>query len=150
MPGDFNLFDTFVEDLGDGVHSLKAAGHTLKFYLTNNTPSASADAVLTDLAGITAENGYSVTDIQNDASQTSGVLTVTGTGFTYTATAGGFGPFRYGVVYNDTPTSPADPLICWTDYGSAQTVNEGETLIISFNNQGSGNPGTLFTVAIAA
>ena len=39
-----------------------------------------------------------------------------------TASGGTIGPFRYVAFYNDTPTSPADPLICWCDYGSAITL----------------------------
>jgi hypothetical protein len=54
----FNKFQQFVEDLGDGVHQLKAAGHMLKVYASNATPDAAADAVKADLAEITAENGY--------------------------------------------------------------------------------------------
>ena len=37
---------------------------------------------------------------------------------TFTAAGGSIGPFRYVVLYNDTPTSPADPLIGWYDYGT--------------------------------
>ena len=76
----FNKFENFVEDLGKGVHQLHAAGHTLKVYLTNATPSVSLDAVKADLAEITAANGYPSggTDVQNDATETGGTLTVTG------------------------------------------------------------------------
>jgi hypothetical protein len=35
-------------------------------------------------------------------------------------------------MYNDTPTSPADPLIGWWDYGSSITVNNGESFTVDF------------------
>lgn len=130
----FNKFQQFAEDLGKGVHQLHAAGHTLKVYLTNATPSAADDAVKTDLAEITAENGYPSggTDIQNDYTETSGTGTLTGTDVVFTASGGSFGPFRYAVLYNDTPTSPVDPLIGWWDYGSSISCNIGETFTVDF------------------
>ena len=137
----FNKFENFVEDLGKGIHQLHAAGHTLKIYLSNATPSVSLDAVKADLAEISAGNGYVAggEDVQNDATETGGVLTVTGVDVVWTGTGGSFGPFRYAVLYNDTPTSPADPLIGWWDYGSAISVNDIETFTSDFG-------ASLFTV----
>jgi hypothetical protein len=128
----FNKFNQFAEDLGSGVHNFLAAGHTLKVYLSNATPSASGDAVKTDLAEITNQNGYTApVDIQNDMTETSGTATVTAVDVVITA-SGAVGPFQYAVIYNDTPTSPADPLIGWYDYGSAVTLANGETFTINF------------------
>lgn len=129
----YNKFQQFAEDLGKGVHQLHAAGHTLKVYLTNATPSASADAVKADLAEITNENGYTApVDIQNDYTETGGTGTLTGVDVTITASGGTVGPFRYVVLYNDDPTSPADPLVAWWDYGSAVTLQDGEDFVIDF------------------
>ena len=128
----YNKFQDFPEQLGKGVHQLHAAGHTLKAYLTNNTPSTSADAIKTDLAGITEQNGYAPADIQNGYTETGGTGTLTGVDHTWTASGGNFGPFRYVVIYNDTPADPVDPLIAWWDYGSAITVTTGETFKLDF------------------
>jgi len=117
-------FQQFAEDLGAKVHDLQAAGDTLKVYLTNNAPSVSADAVKADLVGITEENGYAPADIQNDYSQSAGTATLTGVDVVFTASGGSFGPFRYAVLYNDTPTSPADPLIAYCDYCSETTITD--------------------------
>lgn len=127
-------FQDFAEQLGKGVHQLHAAGHTLKCYLTNATPSVSADAVKADLAEITAGNGYTAggEDIQNDYTETSGTGTLTGVDITITASGGSVGPFRYVVLYNDTPASPADPLIAYWDYGSSITLSDGESFDIDF------------------
>ena len=125
------FFNQFSEDLATGVHQLQAAGHQLKVYLTNNTPSASADAIKADLLGATEQNGYAAADIQNDLSETGGTTTVTAVDYTWTAT-GAVGPFQYAVVYNETPTSPADPLICYYDYGSSISLANGETFTVNF------------------
>lgn len=125
-------FYDFAEQLGKGVHQLHAAGHTLKVYLTNNTPSQSGDAVKTDLAEITAQNGYPSggTDVQNDYTESNGTGTLSGTDVVFTASGGSFGPFRYAVLYNDTAAS--DNLIGYWDFGSSHTVNDGETFTVDF------------------
>lgn len=136
----FNKFNQFVEDLGDALHSLKAAGHTLKVYASNAAPSASLDLIKTDLAEITVENNYPSggSDVQNDASESGGTLTVTGVDVVWTASGGSFGPLQYIVLYNDTHAS--DALIGWWDYGSAVTVNDTETFTTDFG-------ASLFTLA---
>jgi hypothetical protein len=138
----FNKFDSHVQALAEGVHQYQAAGHTFKAYLSNATPSASADSLKADLAEISTFNGYTSGghDIQNDTSRSGGTLSVTAVDIVLTATSGGIGPFRYVVIYNDTPTSPADPLVGWYDYGSAITIADGETFTIDFGS-------SLFTLA---
>ena len=130
----FNKFQTFAGDVGKKVHDLQDGGDTLKVYLTNTAPDADLDAVKADLAEITAENGYPAggSDVQNDWSESGGVGTLTGVDVVFTASGGSFGPFRYVVLYNDTPTSPADPLIGWWDYGSEVTLNDGESFTVDF------------------
>jgi hypothetical protein len=128
----FNKFETFVGDLGLKVHELNA--DLLKCYLSNAAPSASADSVKADLAEITAENGYTAGghDTTNTYSEASGTGTLAGTDIVITATGGSFGPFRYVVLYNDTPAAPLDPLIGWWDYGSSISPTDPETFTIDF------------------
>lgn len=130
----YNKFQQFVEDLCKKVHDLH--NDTLKVYLTNATPSASADAVKADLAEISAGAGYTAggTDIQNSVSESAGTATVAANDVTWTASAGTIGPFRYAAVYNDTPTSPADPLVNWWDYGSELTLADGESFTVDFGS----------------
>jgi len=129
----FNKFQVFGEDLHKGVHQLHAAGHTLRVYLTNAVPSASADLVKADLAEIAIQNGYTgPVDIENDVSRSGGTTSVTAVDKVITASGGPIGPFQHAVVFNDTPTSPADPLVGWYDYGAPLTLQDGETLTIDF------------------
>lgn len=129
----YNKFESFVGELGQGTHQLQAAGHTLKVYLSNELPLA-ADTVKADIAEITAENGYPAggTDIQQDYTESGGTGTLTGVDVEFTASGGSFGPFRYAIIYNDTPTSPADPLVAWWDYGSSISCNDGEKFKVDF------------------
>lgn len=112
-------------------------------YLSNTTPNAATHAVKTDLAEISAGNGYTAGGNATTVgiTETGGTATVTATDpAVWTASGGVIGPFRYVVLYNDTPTSPADPLIAWWDYGPAVTLQIGETFTVDFG-------ASLFTVA---
>jgi hypothetical protein len=127
----FNKFYAFTEHLAEKVHDLDL--DTLRVYLSNAVPSQAADAIKADLAEITNQNGYTQpVDTQNSTSRSNGTTSVVGTDIVITATGGTVGPFQYVVLYNDTPASPADPLIGWWDYGGAVTLQDGETFTIDF------------------
>ena len=130
----FTKFEAFSEHLAEGVHDLN--GDTLKVYLSNTAPDVASDAVKADLAEISAGNGYTSggADVQNATSRSGGTTSVTGTDVTFTASGGTVGPFRYAVLYNDTPSSPADPLIGYWDYGSAITLQDGESFVVDFGD----------------
>ena len=128
----FNKFNSFITAVAAGTHAgfLNASTDVLNVYLSNATPSASADSVKADLAEIATGNGYTApVDIQNAASQTGATITVTATDVTITA-SGSVGPFQYAVIYNDTAAS--DPLVGWYDYGSAVTLAAAETFKVDF------------------
>ncbi len=124
----FTKFNAFVENVAEGVHNF--ASHTIKLMLTNTAPVAT-NSVKADLTEIAGGNGYTaggVTLSLTTSQQISGVYrAIFADPGPWTASGGSIGPFRYVVAYNDTPTSPADPLIGWYDYGSAITLAAGET-----------------------
>jgi len=130
----YNKFNQFIEDLGLGVHDLDAAADVLNVYASNGTPDAEADAIKTDFAEITPENGYPSggSDCQNTWTRTTVTATLACQDVVWTASAGGFGPLQYVAMYNDTQTTPVDPLICWWDYGSAVSPAVGETFTVDF------------------
>ena len=142
----YNKFNNFVEDLCDGFHHFKAAGDQYNVYLSNATPSATADEVKADLAEISTGNGYVAdgADVANDASRTTTTVTVVGTKVVWTATGGTIGPFQYVVLMNVTATTPLKPLVAWWDYGTALTLQSAETFSVKFN--GSETGGTIFTL----
>lgn len=105
--------------------------------LTNSAPIAT-NSVKGDLTDISAGNGYSAggTAITITASsQTSGTYKLVGDDVVFTA-SGAVGPFRYAVIYNDTQSSPAKPLIGWYDYGSSISLANGETFTVDFDQSG--------------
>jgi hypothetical protein len=129
----FNKFNAFVEHLAEKVHDL--GSDTLKILLTDTAPSA-GDSLKADLTEISAGNGYTAGGPAATAStsaQTSGTYKLVLDDLTITASGGAVGPFRYFVLYNDTPTSPADPLIGWWDYGSSITLADGESVTVDFS-----------------
>ena len=128
----FNKFNQFVEDLAKGKHNLGA--DTFKVCLTNTAPTA-ANSILSDITQISAGSGYTsggtATTITS-AVQTSGVLKAIYTDVVFTS-SGTIGPFRYAVLYNDTQTSPAKPLVGWFDYGSSISLANLETFTVDFD-----------------
>ncbi len=128
----FNKFNAFVEHLAEKVHNLGSDQLAVALTAAANAPTA-ANAVLADLTQIAYTN-LSSRNISTAASaQTSGTYKLTLTDLVLTAAGGSIAPFRYVVIYNDTPTNPADPLIGWYDYGSELTLNDGDTLTIDFD-----------------
>ncbi len=132
-------YNQFVEDLIKGVHNFGT--NTFKVALSNGTPSA-AHATLSQITELGTANGYTAggaTTTIGGTTQSSGTITITATDpAAWTASGAGI-TFRYAVLYNDTPTSPADPLISYWDNGSSTTVTAGNTLQVDFG-------ATLFTL----
>ena len=137
----FFKFQDFSEQLIRGVHDFDA--HVFKVYLSNAAPSASLDAIKTDLAEIAAGNGYTAggTATTITVAETTGTTTVSGTQVVFTAAGGTIGPFQYAVLYNST--SASGNLVGAWDYGSAITLQDGETFTVKFSNT---SPGAILTL----
>lgn len=125
----YNKFNQFVQDQNNGVHNL--ATNQLVVALTNTLPVAT-NSVLADITQIAYTNLSSRNISTISSTQTAGTYNLDLTDLTLTA-SGPVATFRYVVIYNDTPTSPADPLIGWYDYGSAVTMANLETFLVDFD-----------------
>lgn len=126
-------FYQFITDLGKGVHNLNS--NTLKVVFSNTAPTASTGATISDITQISAGNGYTTGGAALSGvgyTGSGGTGTLAATDYVFTASGGPVGPLRYVVIYNDTPTSPADPLIGYYDYTSSITLADGETLTLDF------------------
>jgi hypothetical protein len=136
----YQKFNQTVADVNNKVHNMGA--DTLKFMLTNTAPIAT-NSVKANLTEISAGNGYSAGGTTvgiTSSSQTSGTYSLVPTAdVVFTASGGSIGPFRYVVLYNDTPASPLDPLISFYDRGSSLTLADTETFTLDVQ-------ATLFTM----
>lgn len=131
----YNKFQQFVEDLCKGVHNFTSdatCSVTVALTAAANAPVAT-NSVLADLVQVAYTNLSSRIVTGITAEQTTGTVTITATDLVLTA-SGTVATFRYVALYNDDPTSPADPLICWYDYGSDVTLLNGETFTIDFTS----------------
>ncbi len=134
----FNKLNGFVEHLAEGVHNL--GSNQLVVALSNTAPGSestpptgsTAACILANVTQISYTNCSSRNITTSASEQTSVTYKLTLTDLVLTA-SGAVGPFRYVYLYNDTPTSPADPLIGYYDYGSSISLANGETFTIDFD-----------------
>lgn len=133
----YTKFQPFVEALAEKSHNL--GSDQLVVALTNTAPNAT-DSQLSDITEISYTNCSSRNITTSSSAQTSGTYKLVLDDLVLTASGGTVGPFRYVVIYNDTATN--DELIAYYDYGSALTLQDGETFTIDFDGTNG-----LFTLA---
>mgnify|MGYP001230595447 FL=1 len=133
----FNKVNDFVENMAHGVFNLST--NQLAVALSNTAPgsessppTASGNGVLANVTQVSYANLSSRNITTSSSAETSGTYRLILTDLVLTA-SGSVGPFRYVYVYSDTPTSPADPIIGYYDYGSSITLANGETLTVDFD-----------------
>ena len=133
----FNKVNDFVVNV---VHDMDLASDSILVALSNTTPGSESTNPTTDGNGILANvTEVAYTNLSSRAvtttssSQTSGTYKLVLADITLTSSGGSTGPFRYVYIYNDTPTSPADPLIGYYDYGSSITLNDGDSFTVDFD-----------------
>lgn len=133
----YNKISQFVEDICHGVHDLETDQLVVALTAAASAPVAT-NSVLLDLTPISYTNLSTRNITTSSSGHTTGTYSLVLTDLVLTA-SGAVATFRYVAIYNDTPTTPADPLICWYDYGSDVTLADGETFTIDFG-------ATLFTL----
>lgn len=131
----FNKFNALTEHLVEGVHNFSSDSTctiTVALCAAANAPVAT-NSVLADLTQIAYTNLSSRVVSVASSSQSSGTYKLVLNDLVLSASGGAVETFRYVVLYNDDPTSPADPLICWYDYGGNLTLADGESLTLNFD-----------------
>lgn len=142
--GQIKFYQDFAEQMGKKVHNLNA--DTLKMLLVTSTYTFSAaHATLSDITNEVSGNGYARQTLANVAyTETAGVGKLDFDDPVFTASGGAIVARRY-VIYNDTPTSPADPLICCGLIDNADanvTITDGNSLTFVVPTAG------LFTITL--
>ena len=135
----FTKLNGFVEHLAVKVHNL--GSDQLVIALSNTAPGSestpptgsTAACILANVTQVSYTNLSSRNVTTSASAQTSGTYKLTLTDLVLTA-SGAVGPFRYVYLYNDTPTSPADPLIAYWDRGSSVTLASGDTFTVNFDD----------------
>lgn len=128
----YTKIQQFTEDLAHGVHDLETDQLAVALCASANAPAAT-DNILADLTEIAYTNLSSRNITTSSSAQTTGTYKLTLSDLVLTASGGAVATFRYVVVYNDTPTSPADPLIAFYDHGSDVTLADGESYTVDFD-----------------
>lgn len=134
MPYTFTKFNQFVEDLAKGVHNISTGAITLALCDAAHAPVVT-NTVLANLTQISYTNLSARVVTVTSCAQTSGTLKWVLTDLVLTASTGDVAPFKYVVVYNDTPTSPADPLIGFYTYDADTTLRgaNGDSITVDFD-----------------
>lgn len=125
--------EQFLNMIADGF----GATHTWKAAIVTDAPVVATDTVIADHTQIGGSNGYTTggANITFGSTRSGGTITATATDVVWTASGGNLGASttgRYFPHYDDTPTSPADPLFWYYDYGSTFTVADTETMTIDY------------------
>jgi len=137
----FVKLNGFVEHLAEGVHNL--GSDQLVVALSNTAPGSEATpptgstaaCILANVTQIAYTNLSSRNITTTSSAQSAGTYKLTLTDLVLTASGGAVATFRYVYIYNDTPVSPADPLICYFDYGvGGVTLADGETFTLNFDD----------------
>lgn len=139
--GDITFYNDFKEQIAKKVHGLTA--DTLKITLhTSYTPDIDTHQVWADVSATEygSGSGYtaggktlsSVTVTQDD---TNNRMVIDAADVTWSA-LGALSPATpsHAIIWNDTPTSPADPLIAYIELGS--TATNGGDYTIQWNAAG--------------
>ena len=121
---------------------------TLKVALCNTDPASGTNVVndgngvLANVTEISYTNLSSRTLVNVTSTQVSGTYKLSADDLILTASGGSVAPFRYVVIYNDSPDaaqadhSVSDPIVGYYDYGSSLTLNDGDTFTIDIGNNG--------------
>ena len=132
----FTKVNDFVKN---AVHNMDLESDQIAVALTNtapgsesSNPTADGNGIVGNLTQISYSNCSSRNITTTSSTQSSGTYKLVLADLTLTA-SGTVGPFRYIYLFDDTVSSPADPIIGLYDYGASVTLNNGDTFTLDFS-----------------
>lgn len=135
--GDGAIYNNFKEQVMEGVFNLATGGHTLKTTLhTGYTPNIDTHTVWADVSATeyTTANGYTAggetlanQDVIQDNTNDLGKFDADDVTWTSLGPLSPATP-SHAILWDDTPTSPADPLIAYWELGTTATNGGNYTL----------------------
>ncbi len=136
----FNKISNFVVAWLQAQINMSTTGHVFSIALTNTLPTSTMKTS-TEITEISTGNGYShlgstcqITSYALVSSSLPLVVLGPAAGVVFTASGGSIGPFRYPVLLDQSTAYGGSPqLASWYDYGSAITLNTGETFTVTFD-----------------
>jgi hypothetical protein len=132
--------DILSEDIANKIHDFNS--DTFRWVLSNTAPNVASTFLLSNVTQIASGNGYTqMTDGAGGITATvgfsrSGQITTVATSNApvVTASGGTIGPFQYLYLINDTPTTPLNPVVCYTTLTAAITLQIADTFTIPASN----------------
>lgn len=125
------VFKKWLEYEAEGV--VNAASDQFTVALTNSAPDATTGQTLADITEVAYTNLSSRNLVTSSSAMDGSTYELVFADLTLTSTGGPTGPFQWVVIYDNTPTSPADPLLGYLDYGGALTLQDGDALTLNFS-----------------
>ena len=123
----------------NAVHNMDLESDQIAVALSNtapgsesSNPTADGNGIIGNVTQISYSNVSSRNITTTSSSQSSGTYKLVLADLTLTA-SGTVGPFRYIYIFDDTVSTPADPIIGYYDYGTSITLNNGDTFTLDFS-----------------
>jgi hypothetical protein len=133
----FTLYHEFKNNVANGAIDLDS--HTFKAVLASDAPVAASDDELADVTQVANGFGYTtggvtLTPTWAETGAGTGVWRFSVSDFSWTASGGTIGPFRYIVIYSDTSTG--DKLVGYLDYGADLSLPDGNIFTVDVGASG--------------
>jgi hypothetical protein len=129
----FVVTHEFAKYLGTKEADLSA--DTFKAVITNTAPNQATNQVLADLTQIAGTGGYAAVTLTGvtftETGAGTGIWELDSNPFSWTASGANFATGQYIYIYDDTATTPDDPLVGYLDYGTTFVVTDGNSLTVT-------------------